>query len=40
MAIAQKVAGYSSARPTCCAGRWARRRSRSWTRSSSASRPA
>ena len=36
MAIAQKVAGlHASARPTCCAGRWARRRRRSSTRSSS-----
>lgn len=40
MAIAQKVAGYSSARPTSCAARWARRRSPSWTSSSRASRTA
>ena len=34
MAIAQKVAGlHASARPTCCAARWARRRSPSWTSS-------
>jgi DNA polymerase-3 subunit alpha len=32
--------GTPSARPTCCAARWARRRSRSWTPSTSASRPA
>ncbi len=28
MAVAQKLAGYSSARPTCCARRWARRSAR------------
>ena len=39
MAIAQKLAGYTLGRPTCCAGRWARRR-RSWTPSTRSSQPA
>jgi DNA polymerase-3 subunit alpha len=37
MAIAQKVAGFSSDRPTSCAARWARRRSPSSTSSTRAS---
>ena len=32
MAIAQQLAGYSLGGPTCCAGRWARRRRRSSTK--------
>ncbi len=40
MAVAQKVAGLLAwAPPTCCAGRWARRRRPSWTRSTRRSRP-
>ena len=34
MAIAQKVAGYSPGMRTCSGGRWARRKRRSWIRSS------
>ena len=35
MQIAQELAGYSSARPTCCAAPWARRSARRWRRSAS-----
>jgi DNA polymerase III subunit alpha len=37
MQIAQDLAGYSSARPICCAAPWARRSRPRWTRSASAS---
>ena len=40
MQIAQVMAGYCSARPTCCAARWARRSALRWRSSASASSPA